>query len=244
MSCRVHEYDFSGFDRGDGDSTFARNRDAVALPDLLVIHQDSSPRGNEIAVSGRGQRICNALLRLERCAEYPGVGLNPQSILVLRKSAREWHEPTRALHFVEGFSSPGGIESKPTGQEPDLKDSQACVGVVALGVPYSTASGDRLHVPRTNLTPTTRTVLVSEYAFAHICDDLDVAMPVHREATVRGDLVVVPDHETPEPRVRGVALTVDGEVMPRFERVVISTSQGVQSSKLQHRVLFAGSALR
>src|SRR4029077_10173418 len=176
VSGRVHKYDFSGFDRRDDDSGFIRNRDAVTLSDLLVIHHDSSARGNEIAVSGRGQGICNALPRFDRGAEYPGVGLNPQRILVFRKSAREWHQPTRALHTGKRFSSPGGIESKPTRQEPDLKDSQARVGVVVFGVPNTTAGGDRLHVSRTNLAPTTRTVFVFEYAFVHIRDDLHVAM--------------------------------------------------------------------
>jgi hypothetical protein len=85
VSGRVHKYDFSGFDRRDGDSGFTRNRDAVTLSDLLVIHHDSSTRGNEIAVSGRGQGICNALARLDRCAEYPGVGLNLQRILGLQE---------------------------------------------------------------------------------------------------------------------------------------------------------------
>jgi hypothetical protein len=113
------------------------------------------------------------------------------------------------------------------------------VAVVAFGVPNSTARGDRLHVSRPNLAPTTRTVRMFEYALAHIRDHVHVAMPVHGKAAVRGDLVVVPDDEVSEPRVRGVALAVDGEVMPGSNPLVISTSQGVQSSKLQ-----AGSGLR
>jgi len=63
-------------------------------------------------------------------------------------------------------------------------------------------------------------------------------------SSVRGDLVVVPDDEVFEPRVRGVALVVDGEVVPGSKPVVIFTSQGVESSKLQHRVRLAGSGLR
>src|SRR5882762_6367221 len=113
MSGRVHKYDFSALDRCDCDSGFTRNREAVTLSDLLVIHHDSSTGGHEIAVSGRGQGIRNALPRFERGAEYPGVGLNPQRTLVFRKSAREWHEPTRARHVGNGFSGPAGIESKP-----------------------------------------------------------------------------------------------------------------------------------
>jgi hypothetical protein len=75
-------------------------------------------------------------------------------------------------------------------------------------------------------------------------DDLHVAMPVSRKAAVRGDLVVVPDHEIPEPRVGGVTLAVDCEVVPRFEPVVMSTAQGVDASNLQHRSLLAGSGSR
>ncbi len=74
-----------------------------------------------------------------------------------------------------------------------------------------------------------------EHAFAHVRDDLHVAMPVHRKAAVRGYLVVVPDHEVSEPCVRGIAQAIDSKVVPRLEPVAISTSQGVQSSQLQHR---------
>jgi hypothetical protein len=63
-----------------------------------------------------------------------------------------------------------------------------------------------------------------ECAFAHVRNDFHVAMPVHRKAAVRGYLVVVPDQKVPEPRVRGVALAVDGEVVPSLEPVAISTS--------------------
>jgi len=79
MSGRIHKYDFSGLDRRDGNSGFARNRGAVTLSDLLVVHHDSSTRGNEIAVSGRGQGICNALPRLERRADYPDVITMPEA---------------------------------------------------------------------------------------------------------------------------------------------------------------------
>src|ERR1700726_2870812 len=87
------------------------------------------------------------------------------------------------------------------------------------------------------IAPTTRTVFVLEYALAHIRDDLHVSMSVPRKAAVRGDLVVVPDHEVPEPRVGGVTLAVECKVVPGFEPVVMFTSQGVHSSKLQHRSL-------
>ena len=88
---------------------------------------------------------------------------------------------------------------------------------------------------RANLAPTTRTVLMLEYAFAQIRNDLHVAMPVHRKAAVRRYLVVVPDNEAPKSGVRGVALAIDSKVVPRLEPVAISTSKGVQSSQLQHR---------
>ena len=166
------------------------------------------------------------------------------SPLVFGKSARDWHEPTRALRIGKGFSGPTGSESEPTGQQPDLKDSQICGGVVVFGMAHSTAGGDHLHVSRTNLPPTTRTVFVLEHAFAHVRDNLHVAMPVHRKAAVRSYLVVVPDHEVPEPSVRGVAMAIDGEVVPGLEPVAISTSQGVQSSQLQNRPLLAELALR
>src|SRR5258707_15524689 len=102
-------------------------------------------------------------------------------------------------------------------------------------------SPDHLHVSRSNLAATTGRIFVLEHAFAHIRDDLHVAMSVHRKAAVRGYLVVVPDHEVSEPCVRGVALGFDGEVMSGLEPVAISTSQGVQSSQLQHRSHLAGS---
>jgi hypothetical protein len=107
-----------------------------------------------------------------------------------------------------------------------------------------TAGGDRLYVSRNNLGPTAGTIFVLEYAFAHVRNDFHVAMPVHRKAAVRGYLVVVPDDEAPEPRVGGVTLAVECEVVPRFEPVVMSTSQGVHASDLQHRSLLAGSGSR
>jgi hypothetical protein len=73
-----------------------------------------------------------------------------------------------------------------------------------------------------------------EYAFAHVRDDLHVAMPVHRKAAVRGYLVVVPDYEVPELCVRVVALAIDGEVVPGLKPVAICASQRDQSSQLQH----------
>src|SRR5258708_4046841 len=100
---------------------------------------------------------------------------------------------------------------------------------------HSTAGGDPLHLSSSNLAHTTRTILALDHPFAHVLDDLHVAMPVHRKAAARGYLVVVPDHEVSEPCMRGIALGFDGEVMSGFEPVTISTSQGVQSSQLQHR---------
>ena len=111
----------------------------------------------------------------------------------------------------------------------------ASIVVVVFGMANSPAGGDHLHVSRANLAPTTRTVLMLEYAFAHIRDDLHVATPAHRKAAVRRYLVVVPDNEVPKPGVRGVALAIDSKMVPRLEPVAISTSQGVQSSQLQHR---------
>src|SRR5580700_10729251 len=99
------------------------------------------------------------------------------------------------------------------------------------------AGGDRLHVSRNNLGPTTGTIFVLEYAFAHVRDDLHVAMPVHRKAAVRGYLIVVPDYEVPELCVRVVALAIDDEVVPGLEPVTICASQGDQSSQSQHSFL-------
>src|SRR4029077_11081785 len=121
----------------------------------------------------------------------------------------------------KGFSGPSGIKSTPTGQQPDLKYSQTRVGVVVFGMANPPAGGDHLHVSRANLAPTTRTVLMLEYAFAHICDDLHVALPVHRKAAVERYLLVVPDNEVPKPCVRGVAVAIDSKVVPRLEPVAI-----------------------
>jgi len=74
-------------------------------------------------------------------------GLNPQRILVFGKSARDRHEPTRALRIGKGFfSGPPGIESTLTRQQPDLKDSK--VASVSLYSEWRTPrpAGDHLHV--------------------------------------------------------------------------------------------------
>jgi hypothetical protein len=95
------------------------------------------------------------------------------------------------------------------------------------------AGRDSLHVPCAKFAPIARTVLMLEYTFANIGDDLQIAVLVHRKATVRRNLIVVPDHEVPETSVRPVAVAADGEVMLRIEPVVLAPSQAVQSSHLQ-----------
>lgn len=89
MLRRVHENDLRGFERRNCNSGFFRDRDAVTLRDVLVIHQDPSTGGHEIAVSRRRQSICDAFSGLDRCAEYPGVRVDLQRDLILGKSARE-----------------------------------------------------------------------------------------------------------------------------------------------------------
>src|SRR6266404_6560922 len=98
MSGRIHKYDCSGLDCRDGDSGFARNCDAVTFPDVSVIHHESSMRGNEMAVSGRGQGMCNAAMRY----------LLPQMLVVPRGAClcsfdascandARWHRVERSL---------------------------------------------------------------------------------------------------------------------------------------------------
>src|SRR5580692_10621950 len=91
-----------------------------------------------------------------------------------------------------------------------------------------------LYVSRADLTAATGVVFVVEHAFADMGDDLHVPVPMQRKATAWSDLIVIPDHETTEARVRRIALAVDGEVVPGLEPAAISTSQGVPGSKLQH----------
>src|ERR1700722_327122 len=57
---------------------------------------------------------------------------------------------------------------------------------------------------------------------------------MQRKAAAWSDLIVIPDHETTEARVRWIALAVDREVVPGLEPAAIATSQGVPGSKLQH----------
>src|ERR1700689_311737 len=102
-------------------------------------------------------------------------------------------------------------------------------------MPDATAGAQGLHVSGANLTAATGIVLVVEYAFADVRDDLHVSVRMHRKAAVRSDLIVVPDHETAEPRVRGIALAVDREVVLGLEPGVICPVQGGPSSKFQHR---------
>ncbi len=75
-----------------------------------------------------------------------------------------------------------------------------------------------------------------KYAFADVRDDLHVLVRMHREAAVRSDLIVIPDHQAAEARVRRIALAADGEVVSGPEPVAIPTSQGAPGSKLRHLV--------
>src|SRR5580698_10820593 len=111
-------------------------------------------------------------------------------------------------------------------------------------MPDATAGAQGLHVSGANLTAATGIVLVVEYAFADVRDDLHVSVRMHRKTAVRSDLIVIQDHEIAEARVRRVALAVDREVVSGLEPVVIPTSKGVPSSKLQHWCLSSGLVLR
>jgi hypothetical protein len=116
LLCRVHENDLGAFEGGDCNSAFACECDAVTLSDVLIIHQDPSSGGHEIAVSRRRQGIFKALSGLNGCAEYPGICIDLQRILVFGKSARKWHEASSALRLDKGFGCPAGIDAAPTGQ--------------------------------------------------------------------------------------------------------------------------------
>src|SRR6266704_376579 len=105
----------------------------------------------------------------------------------------------------KGFGCPAGIYSTATGQQPDLNNPQRHIAVVVFGMPDSTAGAQCLYVSGTNLTAATRIVFVLEYAFPDVGDDLHVPVRVHRKAAVWSDLVVIPDHEAAERRVRRVA---------------------------------------
>jgi hypothetical protein len=108
VSRHIHKNDLGGFDRCDCNSGFARDRDAVTLADVLVIHHDSSTGGHEIAVSRRSQGILSALPGLDFRAEYPSVCVNLQRVLVLGESARECHQAPGALRVGKGFGCPRG----------------------------------------------------------------------------------------------------------------------------------------
>src|SRR5271156_6741479 len=99
-------------------------------------------------------------------------------------------------------------------------------------MPDATAGAQGLHVSGANLTAATGIVLVVEYAFADVRDDLHVSVRMHRKPAVRSDLIVVPYHETAEPRVCGIALAVDREVVLGLEPVVICTVQGGPSCSI------------
>jgi hypothetical protein len=114
--CRVYQNDFGSVQGGDGNPSFTHDRNAVTLADVLVIHKDSSAGGNGIAVSSRRQVVFNVLSGLDCRAEYPRIGIDPQGILVLRKSAREGHEASGVLRVGKGFGCPVRIESAPTRQ--------------------------------------------------------------------------------------------------------------------------------
>ena len=101
----------------------------------------------------------------------------------------------------------------------------------------ATTGAQGLYVSGANLTATTGIVFVVEYAFADVRDDLHVSVRVHREPAVWSDLVVIPDHETAEPRVRWIAQAVDCEVMPGLEPVVIPAFQGIPCPELENLVI-------
>src|SRR5436305_10170066 len=71
-------------------------------------------------------------------------------------------------------------------------------------------------------------------AFAHIGDDLHVAMGMGREAGVGGDLVVIPDPQGAVAHIVGVVVAAEREVMFCLEPAVVGAAEFVERSEFDH----------
>ena len=71
------------------------------------------------------------------------------------------------------------------------------------------------------------TVFMGDHALANISDNLDVRVRVAAETGIGRDFVIVPDDESAERAIRGVALRGHDEVVARLEPAVIAAIQSI-----------------
>src|SRR5579863_3105631 len=91
-----------------------------------------------------------------------------------------------------------------------------------------------LDVPRENASDVAGAVFMGDDALAHISDDFDVCVRMAAEAGFGRDLVIVPDDESAERAIRGVATRGHDEVVARLEPAVIAAIQSFLGPELQH----------
>jgi hypothetical protein len=97
-------------------------------------------------------------------------------------------------------------------------------------MPNSGAGTHHLHVTRLGTALAAGTVPMTHRTFQHVGNDLHVFVAMHREAAVRRYQVIVPDHQSPQGAVSGIAIGRYLEVMTGLEPAIVAAAEiGLES---------------
>ena len=210
----------------DGEFGFVDGGDAVADRNPLPVNEDHALGRGEIGVPEPILAVRDGRAGKKSCAEDPGVGANLQRVLVLGVSARERDQASRPTGFREAAAVPARCSTALTRKQPDLEDFQWVILGIALGMAYSRSCAHHLDISRVDVSDVAGAVFMGDHALANISDNLNVRVSVVAETGVGRDLVIVPDDESAERAIRGVAPRRHDEVVARLEPAVIAAIQG------------------
>jgi len=121
-----------------------------------------------------------------------------------------------------------------TRKQPDLEDFQRIILGIALGMADPRSRAHHLDISREDVSDVAGAVFMGDHALANISDNLNVRVSVVAETGVGRDLVIVPDDQSAERAIRGVAPRRHDEVVARLEPAVIAAIQSFLGPELQH----------
>src|SRR5262245_32847828 len=222
---RVDEDDLGVIDRLDLECALAADGGAIARFDADAVHLDRSLRRYEIAVPRRSERVFDAVARFERCAENARLGPDRKSAGVGGKAACERDEPSRTIRLGEWLGAPGRRAALPGRLNPDLEQRRGHRFPIVLGVANAGPCAHYLNVARLGAAFIAEAVLMRDRARADIGDDLHVGMRVRRKAGMGGDLVVVPDAQSPVSHPLGVVIAREREMVLGLEPAMVGAAK-------------------
>src|SRR5262249_393536 len=157
-----------------------------------------------------------------------------QRLGVLWVSAREFDKTSGPIRLGEFAGVPTGRTAALARQKPDLEELQRVLLAVMLGMTDAGPGAHDLDVAGDGPADVAGTVLVRDGALADISHDLHVRVRVAAKSGAGRDLVVIPDHESAEWAILGIAVGRNDEVVTRLQPATIAVIERFLGSKLQH----------